>query len=319
MSAEVLGEAGDPDPDPAANGAQRAAQTPWEKGRFDQKGGPKKILFGRMYEDPAIEEAAFRAGGRVFCIASAGCTALRLAERHEVVAIDINPVQLEYARQRIAGAPLRDGTAERVMSALRTLLPLAGWSRRKLDAFLGLDVPAQQMAHWREHLDTRRFRFGFDAALSVTGLRAIYASPFLRLLPPHFGRVLRGRMERCFSLHANRTNPYARALFLGDLSSDAPGPRARDIELVLGDAAGYLEQCAPGSFDGFTLSNILDGVDEAYGARLLAAVKRAATPDALLVLRSFGEPRAPIPDNQAAKDRSMLWGVVDVRPVMALP
>jgi S-adenosylmethionine:diacylglycerol 3-amino-3-carboxypropyl transferase len=319
MSAQGVTAARDSNPATAASSAGRAAQTPWEKGRFDQKGGPKKILFGRMYEDPSIEEAAFRAGGRVFCIASAGCTALQLAERHEVVAIDINPVQLEYARQRIAGAPLRVGTAERVMGALRKLLPLAGWSQRKLDAFLGLDDPARQMAYWRAHLDTRRFRIGFDAALSVTGLRAIYASPFLRLLPPRFGRVLRGRMERCFALHANRTNPYARALFLGDLSSDAPSPRARHIELVLGDAAGHLEQCAPGSFDGFTLSNILDGADDAYGARLLAAVKRAATPDAVLVLRSFGEPRTPIPDNQAARDRSMLWGVVDVRPVAALP
>ena len=47
-------------------------ETPWEAGRFDARGGPKKILFGRMYEDTAVEEAAFVPGGRIFCIASAG-------------------------------------------------------------------------------------------------------------------------------------------------------------------------------------------------------------------------------------------------------
>lgn len=53
--------------------------TPWEAGRFDQKAGPKRLLFGRMYEDPAIERGAFRPGGRIFCIASAGSTARALA------------------------------------------------------------------------------------------------------------------------------------------------------------------------------------------------------------------------------------------------
>ena len=48
--------------------------TAWKAGRFDARVGPKQILFGRMYEDAAIERAAFRPGGRVFCIASAGCT-----------------------------------------------------------------------------------------------------------------------------------------------------------------------------------------------------------------------------------------------------
>ena len=48
------------------------AKTEWERGRFDTRDGPNKLLFGRMYEDAAIELGAFRPGGRVFCIASAG-------------------------------------------------------------------------------------------------------------------------------------------------------------------------------------------------------------------------------------------------------
>jgi S-adenosylmethionine:diacylglycerol 3-amino-3-carboxypropyl transferase len=83
-----------------------ALGTAWEAGRLDAGRGPPRVLFGRMYEDPAIERAAFAPGGRVFCIASAGCTAMHLSPRHDVVAVDINPVQLAYAKSRIEGAPM---------------------------------------------------------------------------------------------------------------------------------------------------------------------------------------------------------------------
>ncbi|MGH7295435.1 MAG: DUF3419 domain-containing protein, partial [Polyangiaceae bacterium] len=228
------------------------AETPWQHGRFDAKRGPSKVLFGRMYEDTAIELGAFRPGGRVFCIASAGCTAMALASEHEVVAIDINHDQLAYAASRLEGGAAVRGTAERVMSFGRAFAPLVGWSRSRLRAFLDLSDPAAQQTFWHEELDTGRFRAAFDALLSVTALRAVYASPFLAFLPPRLGPVLRARMERCFARHSNRDNPYARALLLGELS-DAQAPAAgaaHAIELVHGDAATWLETARAGSFDG---------------------------------------------------------------------
>lgn len=295
-----------------------AAGTPWQAGRFDARTGPSKVLFGRMYEDCAIELAAFRPGSRVFCIASAGCTALQLAARHEVVAIDINPDQLGYAARRIAGEPAIRGTAERVMAAARTFAPLVGWTRARLRRFLELDDPAAQLALWRQELDTRRFRAAFGALFSLVALRAVYARRFLAFLPPRLGTVMRARMERCLGRHPNRDNSYARALLLGELPPQhAPLPPGA-IELVHGDAAGWLERAPAGSFEGFTLSNILDGADPAYRGRLFAAVRRAAAPGAITVLRSFGEPAGPSPTNRAADDRAMLWGIVDVRPADAL-
>ncbi len=177
-----------------------------------------------MHEDAAIELAAFRPGGRVFCIASAGCTAMQLAPHHEVVAIDINPIQLAYVEHRRMGGASRTGSAERFMGLARALGPLAGWWPGRVRAFLDLDDPAAQMAFWRRHLDTRRFRAAFGLLFSRRILRAIYAASLLDFLPPDFGAVLRGRMERCFSRFPNRTNPYARGLLLGETPNE-PVPR----------------------------------------------------------------------------------------------
>jgi len=295
-----------------------AQATPWESGRFDARTGRQKLLFGRMYEDVAIESRAFARGGRVFCIASAGCTAMQLATEHEVTAVDINPVQLAYAKARAAGAPIRVGAAERVVSMGRAALAPFGWRRRTLEAFLALERPMEQIDFWRQHLDTRGFRFATDTLLSVDRLRAVYAPPFLAFLPRNFGRVIRARMERCFAAHPNRTNLYARALLLGGGPAAAPPPAATPIRFECGDAASHLERCAPGSFTGFALSNILDGAADEYRTRLFAAVRRAAAPDAMAVLRSFAEPTVSAATNLATDDRSMLWGIVEVKPAAEL-
>jgi S-adenosylmethionine:diacylglycerol 3-amino-3-carboxypropyl transferase len=296
-----------------------AGATAWSAGRLDARSGPKRILFGRMYEDVAIEQAAFRPGARVFCIASAGCTAVALASHYEVVACDINPVQLEYARRRLAGGARELGTAERVMGFGRSLGVLAGWSRKRLERFVELDDIAAQRRFWIEHLDTWRFRIGFDALMSAASLRAVYSKELLDSVPRHFGAVLRRRLERCFAHHPNRTNPYARSLLLGDAPEVAAAPNspadASQTKLVAGDAASVLESSSSGAFDAFSLSNILDGATPGYAERLRRAVRHAASKHAVLVQRSFAEPGDGLQRNLAAKDRSMLWGIVEVRAV----
>ncbi len=242
---------------------------------------------------------------------------MELSRRHEVVAADINPVQIEYARRRFLGESGLRGAAERMMAFGRVLAPLLGWRPSRVREFLDLAVPAEQVAYWHRHLDTRRFRAAMDTVLSNAVLGKLYARPFLRALPQNFGSVLRGRLERCFARHSNRDNAHARFLLLGELSECAAPPEAKRIRLVHADAATCLENEPPQSFDGFTLSNILDGATDAYRQRLSAALRRAAAPGAVVVIRSFGEPRAASPTNRAAEDRAMLWGIVDVKPAAA--
>lgn len=200
------------------------------------------------------------------------------------------------------------------MDFARFFAPLAGWWPSRVQAFVELDDPAEQMEYWQGHLNTWRFRTALDGLSSVTALRSVYSSPLLDFLPKRLGAVMRARMERCFANHPNRSNPYARSLLLGELSSDATPPQTKDIGLVHADAAGFLENEPHASFNGFTLSNILDGVDDAYRQRLVAAVKRTAATGAVTVLRSFSDASASSPANRAADDQAMLWGSVLVRP-----
>ena len=291
----------------------KAADTAWQAGRLTSLNGRQRLLFGQMHEDAAIEQEAFCGMRRIFCIASAGDTAFCLSHRHEVVACDINPVQLAYAERRASGSPVETGDAERVMQALRAFAPAIGWRKETIRTFVALTDTAEQVAFWRERLDTRRFRAAFDTLMSRPALRFVYAPQFLSFLPAGFGAIMRRRLERGIALHANAANPYIRALLLGQRPTDPP-PNGANLQFILGDAASVLAACAPASFDGFTLSNILDAAAPSYRHRLAQAIHRAATPGAIVVSRSFAEPSGPAASNHAARDRSMLWGIVDIHP-----
>jgi len=286
--------------------------TAWEDGRLDARRGRRKLLFGCMHEDVEIERSLFARGSRVFCIASAGSTAMALSAEHEVVAVDINPVQIAYVERRLAGGPVERGSAERVLAFARRFAPLAGWTKECLHEFLALEQPDEQIAYWRTHLDNHLLRAGFDLLFSATTLRVFYARSLIESLPANFGAVMRQRMERCFGRHSNRRNPYARMLLLGEPIPDSSTICPNRILLAMADAADFLERQAGGCFNAFSLSNILDGANAAYAERLFRAVRHAAAPDALVVLRSFREPGPDLSANCAVDDRSMLWGTVGV-------
>ena len=289
-------------------------ETHWESGRLDGRRGPQRLLFGRVYEDSAIEAKAFPAGSRIVCIASAGCTAIDLSANHTVTAVDLNPVQLEYARRRAAGGPVEPGMAERGMALGRRMLRLAGWRPALVEAFLQLDDPAVQAGFWHDRLETRRFRFLVDNLLRLSVLRAVYATPLLQVLPAPFGPVLRARMRRCWSRHPNRSNPYARALLAGD-SSSAGRKALSPIRFVCTDLASFLETRPAGSFDGFSFSNILDGAGPGYRERLFQAAQHTGTAGSKVVHRSFAASGPEVGMNRAADDRSFLWGIVSVVPL----
>ncbi len=282
-----------------------AAETPWTGGR---------LVFGRMFEDWLLEEEVLPAEGRILCIASGGGTAFALAARgRSVTAVDVNPAQVEELRRRLAGAPPRRGAVDHMLARLRLAGPLVGWTPARMRAFCDLADPAAQRRLWTERLDTRRFRAALALLLHPAALRTVYAPALVRVLPPRFDRAIRARLARGFARHPNRDNPYARSLLLGE--APEPPPPGLRLELACAEVAAYLDGCAPRSFDGFSLSNVLDGPGSDYAERLLHAVRRAAAPGAVLVLRSFGEPRTDAEDEWAARDRALLWGSIRVEEI----
>src|SRR5262245_65723000 len=93
------------------------ATTPWQSPAFRRR---TPLMFGRTYEDSAIELETFTPECRVFCIAGAGCTARILAAAgYQVTAVDIHPTQVEYAQSRALGGPEKAGAAERLLPCAR--------------------------------------------------------------------------------------------------------------------------------------------------------------------------------------------------------
>ncbi|RZU54519.1 uncharacterized protein DUF3419 [Krasilnikovia cinnamomea] len=294
------------------------AQAPgWQP---DQRAGGHKLIFGRMYEDSDVERTVLPRHGRILCVASAGDTALALAaDGRQVTAVDANPAQIGYVRERMRGAPARPGSTERLLHHARRVLAGVGWRRTDLAAFCELADPAEQLAHWRMRFDNRRFRLVLGAALGPAGVRAGGFGAFTRAASGparRFDLVVRQRLERGLGRHPNRTNPYVRGLLLGEAPPPAPAVDADRLELVYADVAAYLESVPAGSFTGFSLSNVLDAVGPAYAARLRAAVHRAGTPGAVAVWRSFGPGDGrPAEQKWAARDRAMLWGSLRVERI----
>ena len=134
--------------------------TGWLRGR-SRGTGLHQALFEQMWDDAAIHLAAFAPGARIFAIASAGCNARALSALDCLfTAVDINPVQLPYARSR---GPVQDGAAAHGLADLRRLAPLAGWTAGRLNSFLHLQHPVMQLAILLIDANMARFRLRLAA------------------------------------------------------------------------------------------------------------------------------------------------------------
>ena len=234
-----------------------------------------------MYEDPDVEVRSLPRG-RVLAIASAGDVAFALAASgRKVVAVDVNPAQVEYVRARMAGAPARTGRADRYLALAGRALPAMGLTRRRLERFFEIDDPSLQVSAWRT-LAGRRFRGALALAFGPA-LRLAYRGELAHALPPHFAAELSSRLERGFATHPNRRNPLARALF--GLPT-APTP-AREVEVQAAEVLGFRDQ-------------------------LLAAARGASRTGAVAVFRTLGLPQSKEDSERAASDRALIWGGIEV-------
>lgn len=291
--------------------------TPAPPGRTPRRTTPRpprrhRLIYGTVNEDPAVETAVLPTTGRLLVIASGGDIALHLAAQGaDVTAVDSNPAQLAYVRDRIAGAPPRGGSVEHMQRLTRAALTLAGWRHTALTRFCSLDDPTEQIRQWHDRFNTRRLRAILALLTSPASIRATGFSAFTSHTALRFDILLRTRLERGLARHPNRDNPFLHRLLLGTPTPTPPIDPAR-ITLIHTDVAHHLESVPPASYDGFSLSNVLDGTGPEYAHRLGAALRRAAAPGAIAVSRSFTATDDPAATEWAIRDRSMLWGAVRI-------
>jgi hypothetical protein len=279
-------------------------KTAWNTGRLAGS-GPPRLIFGRMYEDPEVEARALPAG-RTLVIASAGDVAFALAAAgRDVVAIDINPAQVEYVRDRMAGAPQRAGQADRYLALAARALPLFGMSPDRLRRFFDLDDTGVQAAAWRR-LAGRRFRAAMAVAFGLA-LRLAYRSELASALPSGFAGEMEARLERGFAMHPNRSNPIAPALF----GLPTPPASAHRVDVEQAEVLQFMRAQPAGSFDGFALSNIADGAPLGFREELLKAARRISRSGAVAVLRTLAVPRSRDDAASAASYRGLIWGGIE--------
>ena len=148
----------------------------WRDGRLRDRSRRGGLLFGRMFEDMEIERSILPAGGRILSIGSAGCTAFALARGGaDVVAVDVNPRQIEYIGRRLSGGEIEQGRVDRLLSVARRAYPIAGIRESDLRRFLMMENPAEQTAFWRERIYTPRARLLLDLLLGPVSLGLLYA------------------------------------------------------------------------------------------------------------------------------------------------
>jgi hypothetical protein len=281
----------------------------WAAGRL-LPGYRPRVLFGHMYEDHGAELATFPPASRVLTVASAGDTAAALARAgHHVTAIDINPAQLRYAQQRLAGHPPATGTAERILTtgrlAAATLLP--AWRPGALRRFLTLADPDAQARWWRTKLDRPALRTLLALALRPTGPLGAMLRPGPRsVLHHHLDTLLLRRIGAGLARYPNADNPWAWRLLLGHDPPDNPPHRqpTPPVRWVHGDVLTHLHRTPAGWYGAATLSNILDGAPPGAAPHLAAALRHAVHGPVLL--RTLGH-RPPLP-GQPIPERALLWG-----------
>lgn len=197
----------------------------------------------------------------------------------------------------------RCGIIEQLSRAISFALPLTFGAKRVERMFAFQDIQKQR-AYYRRSWNKWLWRAAFSMVLSKPILRLLYARGFVSQVPTDFAQQMKGRVDEVFTHFPAATNPYLWQTFRGQMplrnealplclqreNFDIIRANLNCVTLQHADAATYLEAQAPDSIDFFALSNILEVTTIEYSKQLFRAVHRAATPNAMICLRSIFPP-----------------------------
>ena len=304
---------------------------------------PWHLKFADVREDPAIEAALVHQTGSdaVLLVASAGCTALTLAQRFPDVALtvfDWNPLQLAHVQHKSRAAMNGDLRALNVGTDDPRGLNQRGEFEglfRTLRGFVEEFVaPAADIgAYFRGDLDPSEWlsspywEAAFETAFNTPFLHAMFGPAATQHAEPgSYPAYFRRAFERGLRRSDGRHNPFLQHVLLGAyLPEDAPAyVRSRSpasIEAVLGSLPDVPDLSR---FGLVSLSNLFDWSDDAHTSACADALGTLRPGAAILIrqlnnqrnLRAFFEPAFTFDDGLGAslwdQDRSLFYNRIEV-------
>lgn len=217
---------------------------------------------------------------------------------------------------------LYEGAQERYFRTVARLL-LVLRRRRLRELFLARTVE-EQRAIYDARFDTRLWRLSVRLLCNRLFFRLLLRDPsYYRFaaVPGGVGRYLLERVAHSFRSHLLRENHFLALLAFGRYPGPECYPRylRREsyeavragldrVRIVTARLERFLEEEAePGSFDGFSLSDVSGWTDEAGFERLLRAIAGAARPGARYCWRNFlaKRPIAPVVAALFEKDEAL--------------
>jgi S-adenosylmethionine-diacylglycerol 3-amino-3-carboxypropyl transferase len=279
---------------------------------------PDTLKFAVVREDPRVEEALVRRRKpeHILCVASGGDTALHLAYRYpeiDVTAFDINPAQLEHARQKSAAiadaehARLNiDDASHNGLSQLGHFEALFRILRRAHIDLVGDQSDVEAFFSSKTSDDTRLHLLQ-DWTHSPYWPRIFDITFYHPLLNTMFGpeatqhaeagsypRYFRAVFEEGLTREDAATNPFLQHIFLGCYHrADAPdflkSERLLDVDWIEGtllDVPGRLDR-----FGLIHLSNIFDWSSDELVRAWSRRLSEECRPGATIVIRQLNNHR----------------------------
>ena len=221
------------------------AETVWERGRFDARGGPSKVLFGRMYED-RLDRARRVPSRGTRTSASRPLAAPRWRSRRGTRSLPSTsiPSSSRTRERRFDGRP-RCSRHRGARHGHRAFLG-AAWragGRRGCELSSTLTIRPRKPRTGDSTSTPARFRVALDglvlADCAARGLRFADSSTFCHLaLAPSCARAWSAALP---GTPIVRTPTRARCSWASGANTPTP-PEANDIRLVHADAAAFLER-----------------------------------------------------------------------------
>jgi S-adenosylmethionine:diacylglycerol 3-amino-3-carboxypropyl transferase len=210
----------------------------------------------------------------------------------------------ENNRQILAAGLNNSGLIDQRLATLVKLFYLSVHPKKRVEKFLLMDNPEQQLLYFNKYWDNWQWRLALNIAFSKSFLSLGFGKAAIDALPENLTETMTQRLQRAFTKFPNRTNRFLWETMLSDLPTEVEerfpiylqkssfanvqnGIAHGKINWHHADAVAWLKEQESHSIDFFGLSNILEIVKSDYGKTLSEEIARTAKSGAVICVRAI--------------------------------